>query len=60
MLWRHWKLSTVVERKPMGDTIIQDTRKIQEERFDLVCVDPKSEPKTLKGRHLLRQMNESE
>ena len=50
----------MVERKPMGDTIIKDTRKIQEERFDLVCADPKSEPKTLKGRHLLRQMNESE
>ena len=53
-------LSTLVEKKPMGDTIIKDKRKIQEERFDLVCVDPKSEPKILKTRHLLRQMTESE
>ena len=43
----------------MGDTIIKDKRKIQE-RFDLVCVDPKNEPQILISRHLLRQMTESE
>lgn len=57
MLWRYWEsLFTLGERKPMGDIIMKNIngRKIW------LCVDPKSEPKTLKGRHLWRQMNGSE